>query len=166
MITGDDHVFVVHGPPAPAIARFLASWAEDRPGLRVAFVGGDGFHPWAPAGLELPEEAAELLVARDESMPGWWDDHGYRLDGSGEGPFSVLYEKASWESLRVTAMEDPYGDEGFRHTPYDVRLLGAGFSLVTVVTPGPGGFSDALLARIREAFTGPSPRFDPADPAP
>ncbi|MFE1826187.1 hypothetical protein [Streptomyces yangpuensis] len=153
-MTGDDHVFMVHGSPAPVIEHVLAGWAEHRPELRVALAGGGGFQPWA-AGLALPEAGAEVLVARDEAMLGWWDEHGYRLDGSGEGPFAVLYEKATWSTLRVTAEDDPYGAGGFAYEPYGVELLGAGFYMVTVVTPsGSGAFANGLLARIREAFAG------------
>ncbi|MFD9412719.1 hypothetical protein ACFWBN_37735 [Streptomyces sp. NPDC059989] len=153
MITGDDHVFMVHGSPASAVERFLTSWAETRPDLRWALAGGDGFRPWGPAGTALPEEGAEVLVSRDEAMLTWWDEHGYAPDGTGEGPFAVLYEAAPWSSLRVTPGDDPYGAGELRYEPYEVELLGTGFHMVTVVTPGTGGFSDALLAEFRTALT-------------
>lgn len=157
MITGLDTVFVARGPAGPAVERFLGRWLERWPGMRVASAeeGADGvFAPWAPGVLDLSGTSGSLLVARDERMEADWDDTGYALDHRGEGPLYLAFEPVGRPVLRVSALEDPYGDSGFRYEPYEVALVGAGLCLVTAVTPEDVPFSRAVRDALVEAFAG------------
>lgn len=159
MITGSDSVFVARAPVSTAIERFLDRWLVRWPELRVASgeEGTDGvFSPWESGAVKLPEETGHLLVARDEEMVAGWDDSGYVLDSSGEGPFSLAYEPASWKSLDVVALNDPYSRTGFGYEPYGISVVGADLQMVTVVAPESGPFQQALIDGLLAAF-GPTP---------
>ncbi|ATW50662.1 hypothetical protein [Streptomyces peucetius] len=137
MITGDDTVLVARGPVAAAIERFLDLWSANRPQLRVASGDEDTgvFWPWTPGAIRWGERTGHVCVARDEKAAAVWDESGYVLDSSGEGPFSVAYEPAGWRSLKATALEDPYVRTGFGYQPYEISLVGSGLWLITVVAP-------------------------------
>jgi hypothetical protein len=157
MITGDDTVLVACGPVPAAIERFLGRWSARWPHIRVASGAedADAFSPWVPGAMQLDELSGQVLVARDEDMVAGWDDSGYVLDPQGEGPFSLAYEPAGWQSLKVMALEDPYVRTGFGYEPYEISLVGAGLQMITVVAPGEGPFRhavvDALAACMNEA---------------
>ena len=131
------------------IERFLDGWLLRWPELRVA-LGDDPqvrFSTWASGELRIPADSGQILVARDEAMEAEWDDIGYELDSSREGPFCVAYEPCRRRALNVTALEDPYVRDGFRYDPYDVTLIGPCLYLVSVVTPDiESDFSRAVLA--------------------
>ncbi|WP_067503466.1 hypothetical protein [Actinoplanes sp. TFC3] len=156
MITGQDTVVVLAGDPAAVVRRFLDAWSERWPGLRVA-VGVDDsapFEPWAGGMVATGRE--EILVARDEDMEVFWDEHGYALDATGEGPFAIYYSPYGPRSSKVLALEDPYNHgDGFAYEPYEMLVAGRGMSLLTLVTPDEAKeFSatllDALLDQIPE----------------
>ncbi|WP_093657879.1 hypothetical protein [Streptomyces radiopugnans] len=138
MITGFDQVVVVPGPAPVVIERFLGRWRVRWPGLRVAVDTDEAeadFSPWLPGRHRLPAGQAEVLLSRDEDMESLWDTEGYSLDRRGEGPVAFFYQPARWHSLKLKTLEDPYPHAGLKHQPYPVTLAGAGFSLVTIVTP-------------------------------
>ena len=74
-------------------------------------------------------------MSRDEAMETSWDEIGFNLDSRREGPFIIGYRPAPWTSLRIQALEDPYARTGFAFDPYEARLVGSGFSLISITTP-------------------------------
>ncbi|MFP1627904.1 hypothetical protein ACLB9X_22645 [Streptomyces sp. 5K101] len=158
MITGGDTVLVVCGPVPAAVERFLDRWSARWPQLRVASVDedADAFAPWAPGVLQLGERSGHVLVARDEDMVAGWDDSGHVLDSRQEGPFSVAYEPAGRQSLKVMALEDPYVRTGFGYEPYEISLVGSGLYMITVVAPEEGPFGQAVVDALA-ACLGPAP---------
>lgn len=139
MITGYDTVFLAAAPVDSAIRDLLDEVAARWPEMLVLTAEGDedgDFRPWSEARPSVPSDEGRVLVAKDTAMVSFWDENGYELTAEGDGPFTILYQPMERTSLPVSALEDPYsrsGGAGF--DPYEVRLLGSSFSLVTVVTP-------------------------------
>lgn len=158
MITGCDTVLVAHGPVPAAVERFLGVWSRRWPHLLIA--AGDQetdvFEPFVPGATAWGETTGSLLVARDEEMVAGWDETGYVLDATGEGPFSLAYEPAGWRSLKAMALEDPYARAGFGYEPYEVVLVGSGLRMITVVAPEEGEFGRAVVDTLT-ACLGPDP---------
>lgn len=40
------------------------------------------------------------MVARDAEMEQSWDEYGYKIPGSTEGPFSILYQPCPAQTFR------------------------------------------------------------------
>ncbi|TXS58097.1 hypothetical protein [Streptomyces sp. t39] len=156
MITGCDTVLLAHGPVPEAIERFLGVWSQRWPHLRIA-VGDedtDVFSPWTPGATAWDGSTGRLLVARDEEMVAGWDETGYVLDATGEGPFSLAYEPAGWRSLKALALEDPYVRTGFGYEPYEVTLVGSGLRMITVVAPDEGEFGRTVVDTLTACLDG------------
>lgn len=155
VISGMDHVFLAQGPVPVAVERFLGAWLRRWPGLRCAS-GADGsdgtFSPWTPGLTGTSADAGSLLIARDQEMEANWDTFGYVLDERGEGPLALAYEPVNWQSLPMTPQKDPYGRAGFRYEPYDIKVVGAGLHLVTVVTPDDSVFTRVVLDTLLLSF--------------
>jgi hypothetical protein len=134
MITGTDTVMISPWPVREKVERFFLTRSQGWSSMLVQVSGGPRtpFSSWGREG-RLPVEG-EVLVARDERMCADWDEDGYALDASGEGPFAVYYQRAGREHLRVALLEDPYRREGFGFAPFEATLVGA-MALVTLVTP-------------------------------
>ncbi|QFG24971.1 hypothetical protein [Actinomadura sp. WMMB 499] len=157
MISGHDSVLVCAGPVAERVGGFVDALADASPSLLVAVDEG-GFVPW-DGRTRPPSGAAELLVARDAEMVDRWDRDGYHLDRDGHGTLMIAYEPCRAPRLDVTVLDDPYGRGGFLFDPYDVTLIGAGLSLVTVVTPDADGpFARSVLDGLAEHLAGAAPR--------
>jgi hypothetical protein len=157
MITGYDSVFVVRAAVADAVAALLDAWQRAWPDLRVSATpdGRSAFQQWRSASRPLPADRADVLVACDEGMLAHWDEHGYDHRPDGLAPFAVLYQRASWSSLRVRCDEDPYQHGPYAaFEPYEATLLGDGFYLVTVVTPDDDSrFSRDVLSTVANRLT-------------
>lgn len=71
--------------------------------MQVAVEGekAESFQEWASASVSMPRNAAIILIARDDQMISRWDDYGYAIDATGEGPLMVSYQVANWNSLKV-----------------------------------------------------------------
>ncbi|MEV8438252.1 hypothetical protein AB0425_12810 [Actinosynnema sp. NPDC051121] len=136
MITGFDSVVLAAARPGPALGRFLERWGRGWPDMRVS--AGDParspFVTWRDERPVLPEARGEVLVARDERMLSDWDEHGYEVPGSSAGPFALLYEPCPAPRFPALAQEDPYA-RGALFDPYQITIVGAALSLVTIVTP-------------------------------
>ena len=148
MISGHDTVFLVSGNLASTLRGFLDGLHVDWPEMQVAISGGSGdgqFRPWAGVGLELPDNG-DILIARDFEMSRAWDDEGYVLTDGSEGPIAIFYTTGP-SSLRVQLLEDPYLRKEYEFRPYEAILAGAGFGLVTVVTPSLRRLSPSGLSR-------------------
>jgi hypothetical protein len=160
VVSGEDSVFLVAGSPAGAIRRFLSDLESRWPEVRVWVDGSDddSFRPWGPAPIVIPEDSGTILIARDEKMVREWDDLGYTLDSSGEGPMQVIYELANWNSLDVKVMQDPMEQSGFRFEPYEATLAGSGFYMVSLVTPPlESEFSAEMIKKLRDFLAAGSP---------
>jgi hypothetical protein len=83
-----------------------------------------------------------------------WDEQGYSLDSTGEGPFAIYFELSSLTELRAMLLNDPYARVGYgRFQPFEARLVNREISLVTVVTPDSGSpFVASLLAAVGRTF--------------
>jgi hypothetical protein len=138
MITGFDTVLVGAGPVGPKVARLLDLWARRWPVMRVTVAGqhDSQFVEWATARPEIPAQHGEILVARDVEMVVAWDEHGYEIPDSAEGPFSVLYEPCPARAFAAIAQQDPYArDQEYGFEPYETLIIGSELTLTTVVTP-------------------------------
>lgn len=83
-----------------------------------------------------------------------WRDNGYVLGEQG-GPFSILYEPLQQRSLKVCALEDPYGRSDYGFLPYEMILLNNSAWLVTLVTPdSESDFSKGLANSLSAALLG------------
>lgn len=156
MITGADTVVVTATPAAAAIHRMLRRWQSAWPQLRVD-LNGDGFAPWSEDRAGGLSDRGELLVARDERMQADWDEHGYELPGTEEGPFAILYEPCPAARFSVDVTTDPYGrDPGFGFAPYPAQIVGRGLTLVTLVTPATmKDFTRQVVHSLIEVLTQP-----------
>ncbi|KAB2347844.1 hypothetical protein [Actinomadura rudentiformis] len=151
MITGYDSVLLSTSPPGNAVATFVRGLSQRWPALRIALDESE-FVKWDPA-IALPDERAEILLAQDEQMVERWEDEGYYLSRSGEGPLMVVYEPCPSSRLKILLLDDPYGRTGFAFEPYEVALTGPGLSLVTIVTPDSDSeFSKQAIAELTTAL--------------
>lgn len=154
MITGADTVLMTAAAPRLAVRAFLDRWSARWPDMRVLVTGHDesGFAEWARARDVLPTARGNVLVARDAAMVEAWDEFGYELPDSAEGPFTVMYEPCPARTFHVTANEDPYA-RGMQFDPYEAVVVGAKLTLVTVVTPDlDGTFSREVIDSVITAL--------------
>jgi hypothetical protein len=126
---GYDTAYLHAGDDAAAVGRFLDAVAVLWPDMHVS-VTDEPFEPWP---RPLPATKTVVLVARDNAMVDGWDDGGYALDHTGEGPFAIWYG-SEVVPVRVTLQENPFGPSEFGFDPYDAMVTG-GFSMITIVTP-------------------------------
>jgi hypothetical protein len=138
IITGADTVLVVAGHGGAAAVRFLDGWARRWPAMWVA-LDGPGAPPeggWPEVRDRVAADVGVILVARDEQMSAAWEEHGYDIPGEPEGPVAVWYQPCPARRFTALATTDPYARPGeFLFDPYEVAVIGAGLSLVTLVTP-------------------------------
>lgn len=157
MTMGVDTVLVACGPVVKSIEQFFDGMLTRWPDLRIALDEREGgtFFAWRSDRRPLPLDSAYVLVARDRVMEATWDSKGYALDPSGEGPFAVAYQPCDQGTLKVRAMEDPYGRDrgGYGFQPYDVTVVGAHLYLISVVTPDEqSDFSNRVLVDLKGAL--------------
>ena len=155
MITGADNVVVIAGHGGAAAVRFLDGWARRWPAMRVALDGPQA-HPeggWPDVRDQVAAAAGVILVARDQEMSAAWEEHGYDIPGEPEGPFALWYQPCPARRFTALAATDPYAHRGeFVFDPYEVQVVGAGLSLVTLVTPDPDKhFSQQVIAAFIES---------------
>jgi|SRR5579862_8137427 len=140
MITGDDNVFLCYGDVRGAIESFLTALADRWCCMKVAISAeaasdGEEFLPWDPAASRLPSDAFTVLVARDERMIAEWDESGYVLDESGEGPLAIYCSPAAHALIKVQILQEPLSRSGYSFEPYEATLAGAGCFVISMVTP-------------------------------
>lgn len=134
MITGHDTVLIAADPAGGPVGRFLRRWSSDPwPAMRVS-IDDSPFLPFAEHAAPPPDRA-EILLAADDRMVSAWDEEGYHLSPSGDGPLMLAYEPCPASRLRMLALDDPYRRTGFAYEPYEATLVAKGISLVTIVTP-------------------------------
>ncbi len=65
-----------------------------------------------------------------------WDEHGYQIPGSVEGPLTILYQPSPVRVFSVEVTSDPYTqDAQFKFERYGATVVGSRLTLVTIVTP-------------------------------
>jgi hypothetical protein len=155
MISGADNVLVVAGHGGTAVVRFLDGWAQRWPGMRVALDGPEVYADggWPDVRDQVAADRGEILVARDKDMDVAWEEHGYDIPGEPEGPFAVFYRPCPATQFTAQVTTDPYDRGGdLIFNPYEVQVVGAGLSLVTLVTPDmEKGFSQQVIAAFIES---------------
>ncbi len=138
MISGSDTVLITAQRPGPAITKFLDGWTARWVNMRVAITGADDsdFVDWLEVRASIPVDDGELLIVRDADMETAWEEHGYQIPGSAEGPLAILYQPCPARVFSVKAISDPYArDTQFKFEQYGVIVAGSGLTLMTVVTP-------------------------------
>jgi hypothetical protein len=156
MITGVDTVMIVAHAPGAAIIRFLDDWSTRWTSMRVTVSGArSDFAAWQDMRASVPLSEGELLIVRDATMEAAWDEHGYDIPGSPEGPFAILYEPCPAQAFSVTVTSDPYArDTRFSFESHEALAIGSGLTLVTVVAPSPGSkFSLDIIDGLTTAFS-------------
>ncbi len=155
MISGADNVLVIAGPGGAPVVRFLDGWAQRWPAMHVALDGPEVYADggWPDVRDQVAADAGEILVARDKEMDAAWEEHGYDIPGEPEGPFVIYYQPCSVRQFTAQVTADPY-EQGtdYIFNPYEVRVVGAGLSLVTLVTPDmEKDFSHQVIAAFIES---------------
>lgn len=114
--TGHATDFVVGTSFPDAMARFVRLSQRRWPGL---FLCGRPLAADGTAGWRLPESddayADILTFSAGQEMEDWWEDNGYALDPSGEGPYAVLYSRhrqplPQHYTVSLVTPEDPATD--------------------------------------------------------
>jgi hypothetical protein len=154
MTTGNDHVLVCSGPIEYKVAGFLDLWALRWPDMIVEIEGAGEPRAWAAQRADDLRDTAEIYLVRDPDMDDHWERYGYTLDDRREGPICLMYRRFQASAISVRALEDPYGPGVGRFAPYDLRVVGQGLYLVTVVLPdGEGSFGHEVLSELEAALS-------------
>lgn len=154
MTSGSDRVFVCSGPIKRKVARFLEAWAMRWPDMIVEIDGAGEPQAWAAQRADDLRDTAEIYLVRDPDMDDHWGRYGYALDDRGEGPICLMYRRFQASAISARALEDPYGPGVGRFAPYDLRVVGQGLYLVTVVLPdGEGSFGHEVLSALEAALS-------------
>lgn len=154
MTTGNDHVFVCSGPIERKVGGFLDAWALRWPDMIVEIEGAGEPRGWTDQRGKGLRDNAEIYLVRDPDMDDHWGRNGYTLDDRNEGPICLMYRRFEAAAISVRALEDPYERGVGRFAPYDLRVVGQGLYLVTVVLPdGEGSFGDEVLSGVEAALS-------------
>lgn len=154
MTTGIDHVFVCSGPIERKVARFLDAWAMRWPDMTIDIEGSGEPRPWVTQWVDDLDDTAEIYLVRDRDMDDHWERSGYTLDEWLEGPVRLAYRPFTARVIPVRALEDPYSRSDPWFDPYDLRVVGQGLFLVTVVIPeGEGSFGADVIAALEGALS-------------
>ncbi|MFC8715851.1 hypothetical protein [Kitasatospora sp. NPDC057198] len=155
-ISGFSTDFTVDSSFPERVARFVRAQRGRWPSLY--FCGAPAaesldadWRPDADPGQEHPEI---LTFSGGPVMEEFWEEHGYALDGSGQGPFSVLYRfHRSPVGARLGGVRTR--DRAAAAAAEGTELLMPAFFLVSLVTPADpdrDGFSRSVLRDFRRCF--------------
>ncbi|MGW3287700.1 barstar family protein [Streptomyces sp. NPDC001002] len=105
--TGHSTDFLVDGSFPAAMGRFVRRGRLRWPGL---FVYGEPLSPAAAADWRLPEAEADdfasiVTFSSGLEMEDFWEENGYALDASGQGPYAVFYRLHAEPSHATTVSE-------------------------------------------------------------
>ncbi|MFW6690312.1 hypothetical protein [Streptomyces sp. MAR4 CNX-425] len=143
----------------PGVARrFLVRRARHWPRL---FLNGERLVGADLGNWRLPEAAdssdANILgFARDAAMEQHWEDEGYALDATGEGPFALFYSRHPRPLTAAAVTGVSAVPAAVAESVESVGLMLTAFFVVTVLTPADPAadpFSGAVLRDLRESFT-------------
>jgi hypothetical protein len=140
-----------------AMRCFVQRGQQRWPGL---FLCGEPLPPGASADWQLaaadPDDFSAIVTfSSGQAMEDFWEDHGYALDASGQGPYSVFY-RLHPQPLRAKSVS------GVRATSSaaEMTVEGTGLllseyytvSLVTPEDPAVDPFSEAILDDFVHSF--------------
>ncbi|MGW6270007.1 hypothetical protein [Streptomyces sp. NPDC055060] len=163
-ITGHSSDFTVDAAFPTAAGKFVARRRQHWPGLLLCGepAGAGASADWTlPAADDVDDADGQpgiLTFSSGHAMEEFWAEHGYALDDSGEGPFSVFYRfhprplrAAQVSGVRCAGPETAAAVEGTG------LLLAAYFtvSLVTPEDPATDPFSGRVLADFLDSFGSP-----------
>ncbi|WP_407564750.1 hypothetical protein [Streptomyces sp. 184] len=140
-----------------AVRRFLVRRTGHWPQL---LLNGERLDDAALRNWQLPEEpdASEsniLGFARDAAMEQHWEDEGYALDDTREGPFALFYSRYS-RPLTAGAVTGVSGvPEQLAESVESIGLMLTGFFVVTLLTPDDPAtdpFSGIVLRDLRDSL--------------
>lgn len=90
-LTGHATDFVVDSAFPEAMKRFVRSAQQRWPGL---YMCGERLEPGAVADWQLPEPSGDyseiVTFSAGQEMEDFWQENGYALDSTGQGPYSVF----------------------------------------------------------------------------
>ncbi|GAA2120273.1 hypothetical protein [Streptomyces synnematoformans] len=156
-LTGYPTDFVADLGFPEAARRFLVRRTRRWPRLSL---NGERLDDAALDGWRLPEEpdASEsniLGFARDAAMEQHWEDEGYALDDTREGPFTLFYSRYR-QPLTAASVTGVSGvPESVAESVESIGLMLTGFFVVTLLTPDDPAtdpFSGTVLRDLRESF--------------
>ncbi|MEV0218685.1 hypothetical protein [Streptomyces sp. NPDC050704] len=136
-ITGHSTDFIVDASFPEAMHRFVRRGQQRWPGL---FLYGEPLSSGAVEGWSLPEvedddHSGIVTFSSGQEMEDFWEDNGYALDTSGQGPYSVFYRlhalplhATTVSGVRAASPEAEDAVEG-------TALLLSQYYAVSVVTP-------------------------------
>ena len=156
-LTGHSTDFIADASFPEAMHHFVRRGQQRWPGL---FLYGEPLSPGAAAHWRLPEVEDDdfsgiVTFSSGQKMEDFWEDNGYALDDSGQGPYSVFYRLHA-HPLRGTSVsgvqaETPEAEEAVEGT----ALLLSEYYAVSVVTPEDPAidpFSGGVVNDFMESF--------------
>ncbi|MFI2430299.1 hypothetical protein [Streptomyces sp. NPDC018693] len=95
-LTGYATDFIVDTSLPSAMVRFVRSARRRWPGLYVdgEFLTNEAWQTWE---MNLPKDdvtPAAVTFTSGQEMEDFWEENGYALDGSGQGPYAVFYRRS------------------------------------------------------------------------
>jgi len=160
MIAGHDTVLITAVDPARMVQNFIEKWSARWPSMLI-MVGDDSpsFTGWNDA-VDLPPTEADVIFVRDKKMERFWHEKTYEYMDENEGPFGIFYEPCRVGKFSITMQSQPYNrSAGFGFLPYGAVAIGAGITLVTIVTPESEGpffqeIIDGLMSSAQKSSAG------------
>ncbi|MDH6217729.1 hypothetical protein [Streptomyces pseudovenezuelae] len=156
-LTGHSTDYIVDGSFPQAMSRFVRRAHQRWPGL---FVYGEPVHPAAAADWQLPEADADdyasiVTFSSGSDMEEFWEENGYALDASNQGPYAVFYRLHA-EPLQATKVSGVrVGSPEAADTVEGTALLMSQYYAVSLVTPADPSvdqFSKAVVDDFAESF--------------
>jgi hypothetical protein len=157
-LTGHSTDFIVDASFPQAMRRLVRRGQRRWPGL---FLYGEPLPPGAATDWHLPEVAdghysGIVTFSSGQQMEDFWENRGYALDSSGEGPYAVFYRlheqplhAATISDVRTSSAEAAEAVEG-------TALLLSEYYAVSLVTPGEPAtdpFSRGVVDDFVQSFT-------------
>ncbi|WP_405647136.1 hypothetical protein [Streptomyces sp. NBC_00019] len=136
-LTGHSTDFIVDASFPEAMRRFVRRGQQRWPCL---FLYGEPLSPGAATDWRLPEAADDdysgiVTFSSGQQMEDFWENNGYALDSSGQGPYAVFYRRheqplhaAKVSDVRTSSAEAAEAVEG-------TALLLSEYYAVSLVTP-------------------------------
>lgn len=94
-ITGHSSDFITDRAFPEVMKRFTLRQVRRWPGLFLdgERVTAESLGGWQLAEASEGEYSSVVTFSEGDSMEDFWEEHGYTLNGQGEGPFAVLYKQ-------------------------------------------------------------------------
>ncbi|MGW1216266.1 hypothetical protein ACWD5F_42205 [Streptomyces sp. NPDC002499] len=156
-LTGHSTDYIVDGSFPQAMSRFVRRAQQRWPGL---FVYGEPVAHAAAADWQLPEADADdfasiVTFSSGSEMEDFWEENGYALDASGQGPYALFY-RPHVEPLRAAKVSGvEVGSPGAAEAVEGTALLMSEYYAVSLVTPADPAvdrFSKAVVDDFTESF--------------